>query len=215
VFIKADEANKLTKAQKHIAAQARILFDGLADVGIVALVDEATGYQNVRPRDALQAYLDKILRRELAAWSKKFPDEFYINIYRLKGWKWPGMSTNRYSVCAHYTLDLIYDRLAPGVREELERRSPKDETGRRRGKLHQWLGDDYGHPMLAQHMHAVIMFQRYAIQTGQNWGQFMTMMNQVMPKKGSTLELPFNGPATGLLPPFSPPPSASPPSLVQ
>jgi hypothetical protein len=31
---------------------------------------------------------------ELAAWAKKSPDEFYENIYKLKGWPWPGMQKN-------------------------------------------------------------------------------------------------------------------------
>ena len=72
----------------------------LAKTGIVALVDEATGYQEVRPEDALAAYLEKVIRKELAAWVKRFPDEFYENIYKLKGWVWPGMQKNRYSVVA-------------------------------------------------------------------------------------------------------------------
>jgi hypothetical protein len=36
-------------------------------------------------------YLEQLIRKELAAWAKKFPDEFYENIYKLKGWPWPGM----------------------------------------------------------------------------------------------------------------------------
>jgi len=40
----------------------------------VALVDEATGYQEIRDRLALQAILDRFLRKELAAWAKRFPD---------------------------------------------------------------------------------------------------------------------------------------------
>jgi P63C domain len=195
VFLKARDGGKLAHNQQHIAVRAEALRHGLANIGIVALVDEATGYQEIRPRDALQAYLDMILRRELAAWSKRFPDEFYQNIYTLKGWTWPGMGKNRFSVVAKYTLDLIYDRLAPGVGEELEQRSPKDEKGRRKNKLHQWLNDDYGHPMLAQHLHAIIMFQRLAIKNGLTWAQFLKTVDQVMPKRGNTLELPLNLPA--------------------
>jgi hypothetical protein len=195
VFLKARDAGQLAHNQQHIAVMAEALIRGLANTGIVALVDEATGYQTVRPRDALQTYLDMILRHELAAWSKKFPDEFYENIYKLKGWTWPGMGKNRFSVVASYTMNLVYDRLAPGVRDELLARSPQDK-GRRRNKLHQWLSDDYGHPMLAQHLHALLMFQRLAIGNGQTWGQFLRMVDQVMPKKGDTLELPFNDPAS-------------------
>ena len=209
VFLKAREAGELAHNQQHIAIKAEMLVRALANIGIVALVDEATGYQVVRPRDALQAYLDMILRRGLAAWSKKFPDEFYENIYKLKGWQWPGMGKNRFSVVANYTMNLIYDRLAPGVREELEHRSPKDDKGRRKNKLHQWLSDDYGHPMLAQHLHAILMFQRLAIKTGQSWAQFLKNVDQVMPKKGNTFELPLTDPASGLPPPSSPRPDAA------
>lgn len=191
VFLQAHDADALAHNQKHIADKAQALIRGLAKTGIVALVDEATGYQTVRPRDALQVYLEMVLRQELAAWSKRFPDEFYENIYKLRGWVWPGMGKNRYSVVAHYTRDLVYQRLAPGVLAELEKRSPKDDKGQRRNKLHQWLNDDVGHPMLAQHLHSLLMFQRLAISTGQTWAQFVKMVDRVMPKKGETLELPF------------------------
>lgn len=189
VFLKAQDAGKLTHNQQHVAAKAEMLIRALANTGVVALVDEATGYQAVRPRDALQSYLEMILRKELAAWSKKFPDEFYENIYALKGWKWPGMQKNRFSVVAHYTNNLVYERLAPGIKDELKRRSPKDDKGNRRNKLHQWLNDDFGHPLLAQHVHSLLMFQRLALKTGRTWQQFVKMVDQVMPKKGDTLGL--------------------------
>jgi hypothetical protein len=67
--------------------------------------------------------------KELAAWAKKFPDEFYENIYRLKGWPWPGMGKNRYSVVAYYTRDLVYERLGPGLLKELESKSPRNGDG--------------------------------------------------------------------------------------
>lgn len=190
VWLRAREAGKLQDQQADKAKQAEILMRGLAQTGIIALVDEATGYQEVRPRDALQQYLEMILRKELAAWSKKFPDEFYENIYKLKGWKWPGMGKNRFSVVAHYTRDLIYERLAPGILKELEIRTPKDEKGRRKYRFHQWLTDDMGHPMLAQHMYSVIMLQRLSIANAYGWKRFMHSVDQVMPKKGQTLELP-------------------------
>jgi hypothetical protein len=190
VWLRAREADALQEQQKDKAQKAEMLMRGLAKVGIVALVDEATGYQEIRPRDALQQYLEMVLRKELAAWSKRFPDEFYENIYKLKGWKWPGMGKNRFSVVAHYTRDLIYERLGPGVLKELEARTPKNEKGVRKNKFHQWLTDDVGHPMLAQHMHSILMFQRLAIANGQGWTRFMRTVDQVMPKKGQNLELP-------------------------
>ncbi len=123
---------------------------GLSVVGIIALIDEATGYQEVRDRDALRQIFEGYFRQELAAWVKRFPDQFYREIYKLRGWPWSGMGKNRYSVVAHYTKDLIYERLAPGVLEEMEKRNPKTETGKRQSKHHQWLSEDLGIPKLQE-----------------------------------------------------------------
>lgn len=192
VFLDAKQSKAILPAQEHIAERAQILMRGLAHVGIVALIDEATGYQAVRAQDALQKYLELIVRKELAAWAKKFPDEFYENIYKLKGWPWPGMKKNRYSVVAHYTRDLVYERIAMGLLEELEKKSPQDEAGNRKNKLHQYLTEDIGDPMLAQHLHSLIMFQRLALANGYGWKKFVRMVDKVLPKRGSNLELPFN-----------------------
>ncbi|MCX5827967.1 MAG: P63C domain-containing protein [Deltaproteobacteria bacterium] len=177
---------------------ADILTRSFARVGIIALVDEATGYQEIRPRDALNAYLEMLVRKELAAWAKTFPDEFYENIYKLKGWPWPGMSKNRFSVVGRYTIDLVYERIAPGLLEELEAKSPKDKKGNRRNKLFQWLTEDIGHPMLAQHLHSLIMFQRLAISNGFGWYRFVKMVDKVLPRRGDTIEMPLNEPGLDL-----------------
>jgi P63C domain len=186
VWIKADEHRDLSAAQKSTADSARILLRGLAHVGIVGLVDEATGYQEVRDKMALQAILDSFLRKELAAWAKRFPDEFYEHIFRLRGWEWKGRGKNPPQVVASYTKDIVYARLAPHILEELERRNPS-EGGRRRGAHHQWLTEDVGHPALAQHLHAVITLMRVS----KSWAQFKLMLDVAHPKRGDTLQLPL------------------------
>jgi hypothetical protein len=191
LLLLARDAKSITETQGVYVAAADVVIRAFAKVGIIAVIDEVTGYQAVRPKDALEAFLQKIVAKELAAWAKKFPDEFYMNIYKLKGWVWPGMQKNRFSVVAHYTTDLVYKRIAPGLLEELERKSPRNDNGDRRNKLHQWLTDDIGNPMLAQHMHSLIMFQRLAIASGFGWNRFLKMVDQVMPKRGNTLEIPF------------------------
>lgn len=191
IWLAAREKGALSDQQIITANKAEILMRGFASVGIIALVDEATGYQEIRPREALQVYLDMLLRKDLAAWAKTFPDEFYKNIYELKGWHWQGMSKNRFTVVAHYTRNLVYERIAPGLLKELEAKSPKDKKGRRKNKLFQWLTEDIGHPMLAQHLHSLIMFQRLALSNGFGWNRFLHMVDRVLPKRGNTLELPF------------------------
>jgi P63C domain-containing protein len=142
-----------------------------------------------RPQDALQIFLEKVISRKLAAWVKRFPDEFYENIYKLKGWQWPGMGKNRFSVVGHYTRDLVFDRLGPGVLEELERLTPKNESGYRPNKMHSWLSEDVGVPMLSQHMYSLVMFQRLALKRGYGWNRYVKMVDEVLPKRGSTFEL--------------------------
>lgn len=186
-----DDRMLITETEKRYGVFAEMLIRSFARVGIVALVDEATGFQAERPADALQKYLEMLVSKELAAWVKKFPDEFYENIYKLKGWAWPGMGKNRFSVVSHYTRDLVYERLAPGLLPELEKKSPKDSKGNRPNKLHQWLTLDIGDPMLAQHMHTLVMFQRLAIANGDSWNKFVKTIDQVLPKRGTTLELPL------------------------
>jgi len=161
-----------------------MLVRGLAQTGIVALVDEATGYQQVRQRDALQAFLDRFLRKELAAWVKTFPDEFFSELFRLKRWQWRGTS-RRPGVVGKYINDLIYDRLGPGVLDELQRRNPVLESGRRRTKHFQWLTEDIGHPALAQHMYATIGFMR----ASNDWDEFKASFYRAFPKKGENLAL--------------------------
>lgn len=192
-LLQARDAGLLTtEAERRYVQFADILIRSFARIGIVALVDEATGFQVDRPSDALEKYLEKLISKELAAWVKKFPDEFYENIYKLKGWHWPGMGKNRYSVVGNYTRDLVFERLAPGLLPELEKKTPKDEKGNRPNKLHMWLTKDIGDPMLAQHMHTLVMFQRLAIANGHGWHRFVKTVDQVLPKKGSTLELPLD-----------------------
>lgn len=190
IYLRARDRKLLLPAQARIAEKADLLVRGLAETGIVALVDEATGYQQVRSRDALQAFLDRFLRKELAAWVKTFPDEFFFELFRLKRWQWKGTS-KRPGVVGKYINDLIYDRLGPGVLAELEKKNPV-ENGRRRAKHFQWLTEDIGHPALAQHMYATIGFMR----ASSSWEEFKAMFYRAFPKKGENLALALTGPVT-------------------
>lgn len=186
-YLAARDDDALLQSQEPVAKQCEILTRGLSRVGIIALVDEATGFQEVRDREALQAILDAYLRKELAAWAKTFPDEFYRQIFRLRNWQWKGMKVNRPQVVASYTNDFVYSRLAPGILEELERRMPRNDQGRKLGRNTQLLTADVGHPALAQHLHAVTALMTAA----RNWEEFKRMINAAFPKKGMNLQLNF------------------------
>lgn len=181
------ERGSIPVRYERMIAAAQAIKNAFADVGVIAMVDEATGYQDVRNRLALQEVFDAVLRKELAAWAKRFPDEFYKQIYRLRGWEWRGRHINPPQIVAHYTNDFIYDRIAPGLRKELETRMPKTKNGNKKGRLHQLFTDDIGHPLLAQHVHMVTMFMKAA----GSWEEFKTNLDKVSPRQGDNFELPL------------------------
>jgi hypothetical protein len=129
MYLNARKAGALTDNQKHLADQAEVVISAFAKVGITALIDEATGYQEIRAKDALQRYLEQVLRKELAVWAKTFPDEYYDQIFRLKDWNWS--SKKRPQLVAKYTKDIVYERLGPGILNELEIKNPILPTGYR------------------------------------------------------------------------------------
>jgi P63C domain len=159
---------------------------GFATVGIIALVDEATGFQEFRTRDALARILERFVAKELRPWIKTFPTEFYRQIYRLNGWDY-SEKAGRPGVIGHWTNNIVYKRLAPGVLDELRRLTPRDEKGRLRNKLFQWLTEDIGHPKLREHLAGVIMLMKYS----PDWRIYMERLDREYPQWGSTLMLPF------------------------
>lgn len=159
--LKARDEGLLQKQQAHIAARAEALIRAFARLGVVALVDEVTGYQENRDRDALHKLLAKYLSEERLAWAKKFPDEYWKNLFRLRGLPWPavGYKTPRY--IGHLVNKTVYDRLPPGVAEELKRRNPpSEETGRRKWRHHQFLSEDFGQTDLKNHLLQIIPVMR-------------------------------------------------------
>ncbi|MGZ7317544.1 P63C domain-containing protein, partial [Streptococcus pyogenes] len=108
----------------------------LAKVGVTALVDEATGYQYERERFELQKIFKAYISEELLKWQKMFPDDFYMEIFRLNGWSYDVQSIKRRpGVVGKWTNELIYKRLPDGVLEELKRRTPKTKKGQYKARF--------------------------------------------------------------------------------
>ena len=187
VYLKARDENKLLKSQKKFAVACDLLMRGLAHVGIVALVDEATGYQEIRERKALQIILDKYITDELAKWTKTFPDDFYKHLFRLKQTPYPtGEGGRKPSYVGHWTNDIVYDRLAPGVKTELKKKNPRNKlTGSRKHKHHQHLTRDFGHPVLTEHLSNAT----FLMASCTDWEDFKRRLNLAKPKYGNTLEM--------------------------
>jgi hypothetical protein len=178
VWLKARAAGALRSKQDHIAAKAEILVRGFAHVGIIALVDEATGFQYVRARKALEEILEAFVAKEFRKWAKRFPDDFYREICRLRHWKFDEATMRRTPLIGKLTNDLVYERLAPGVRQRLEKLNPKNEKGRRARKHFQWLTADIGDPALREHLASVVTL----LKSVDEWTVFMKMMNRALPR---------------------------------
>ncbi len=171
-----------------VATQCEILMRSFAKVGIIALIDEATGYQYDRARDALNKILDEFITKELRGWTKTFPDEFYKEMFRLRGWHYIPFSVKRPSVVGRYTNDLVYERIAPGILEELKRKNPTVKPGRRKHKHFQWLTEQVGHPRLREHLTAVIALMK----ASNKWDKFYRLLQRALPKYGEQMEWGFD-----------------------
>ena len=101
--LRARKDGNLHYQQAHIAEQCEILVRGFARVGIVALVDEATGYQDERARDALAKILEEFVAKELRKWVKTFQPEFYKQMFRLRKWAYDPASVKRPAVVGKLT----------------------------------------------------------------------------------------------------------------
>ena len=184
VVLTARQAGTLNSQQERLAQRCEVLVRGFARIGIIALVDEATGYQRIREERALATILERFISEELQKWSRTFPYEFYQEIFRLKGWGSPE-GVKRPSVIGTYTNDVVYARLAPGVLDELKRLNPILDNGRRRNRHHQWFTPDYGHPKLKEHLIGVIALMKAA----PNWDSFKRSLQRVYPKPGETSQM--------------------------
>jgi len=187
VYLDAKEAGALRPNQLHIAQACKILHRGFARIGIIGLVDEATGYEDIRPHRALAKILEKYIAKELQSWTRTFDFEFYKQIFRLKGWPGPE-GVKRPSVIGHYTNDLVYERVAPGLLKELREKNPVLPQGYRRDRHHQWFTPNFGHPKLKEHLSSVMALMR----ASSGWPQFMRNMNRSLPKLNATIEMPLD-----------------------
>jgi hypothetical protein len=151
-YVKALDANMLTTdRQKEIAVKCSIVLGACAKVGLIALIDEATGYQYARAEDALQVKIRAFIAEELRDWEKTFPDELWEQFGRLTNWK--GKLHQRPKWWGHLVIELIYDALDPDVAKYLKENKPKPQHGQ---NYHQWFTEDYGLKHLIPHIYKVI-----------------------------------------------------------
>jgi hypothetical protein len=178
VWLDAERHGKLGARQKKIAEKADVLIRALAHVGIVALVDAATGYEKIRDRDELNRILEAYIAKELLPWTKRFPDEYWKEICRLRGWKFdplnPPEGPRFIGKIVNYT---VYDKLPGDIRKVLREKNPVVNNGRRRHKHFQFLTEDIGNPHLEKQIISVTTLMRIA----PNWKVFEMLFEKAFP----------------------------------
>jgi len=150
IWIDADEERALGARQKQIAAKARILMRALAYKGIEALVDSATGFIASQDQRDIAKFIQAYVAKDLRQWVRTFPRSFFEQLCRLRGIPFPeNMRLPQYF--GHIINDIVWDRLAPGIKDELRRKNPT-VNGKRKHKHHQFLTENIGNPRLLHHL---------------------------------------------------------------
>lgn len=159
-LIEARNQQKLYKSQFFLALQAEIIVRSAAKLGIIALVDEATGYVD-KTRDEYRKLFESFIRDEFRQWEKEFPDKFFDMIYRLYGLKRQQPdSTKHPQFFGHFIRKYVYHPLANSngaILEQLQEKNPVVyDSGGRRYKFFQYLTNQIGMSSFRQHLWQVV-----------------------------------------------------------
>lgn len=175
VWIEA-ERDGVLRQRNHIATakKAAALYKALARVGAIALVDEATGYQKERKRDALAQLLEEFIAKEMRPWVSTYPADFFEELCRLRGVPFQA-NMKKPQYFGHLVNNITYDRMAPNLRETLkEERARTKKSG---AKMHQFLSEGTGYSMLQKRLTGITTL----MQASDNYKDFISLLDKVHP----------------------------------
>ncbi len=190
---RAYDADKLTATQEDLYHQAMAILNAFAKIGVVALIDEATGYQTERSPDALRLLVQQYLEEEKREWQKEFPDEFYKELNRIYGSqstatrKSGAIVLNKPQHFANFTRSYVYEPLENGaVLEELDKLNPKmDKKGTRKNRFHQHMSEGYGVEKLRLQMREVLTL----LKISDSVTEFKRLFKKRFPREGDQIDL--------------------------
>ncbi len=186
-YVKARNAGVLNARQLPVANQAEILLKALSKVGIIGLVDEATGYQEVRERDELQRILAAYVSPVYLPITERIPIEFFKEMFRVWDWPWPtdGVSWKgplgpRYA--GKLIRQIIYENLPPGVLDELDRKNPPNKKWQRRRRMQELLTSEIGRPHVEKLVANMTLLFRLSDTKADFWRQYRRAFNREPPQ---------------------------------
>lgn len=180
---------KMTERQQIVANKCEILLSSFAKIGIIALIDEATGYQNEREHFELQKILSAYISEEILKWQLTFTDDFYREVYRLWGLPFiPKYIKNKPSFIGKLTTKYIYDLLPDGVVDKIKEKTGKTDKGNWKYKWHQSLTPEIGR----EHLKKQIIEVTTLMSISKSKSEFNELFERKYNAKPIQLELEFN-----------------------
>ncbi|MGX9963688.1 P63C domain-containing protein [Roseomonas sp. F4] len=149
---------KLGEQQAFLAQQAETIIRAAAKVGIIALIDEATGFIEDKRREEYRELWQAFVLEEAAQWKEaEFPEELFNLIYKLYNLKrFDPKSTKHPKFFPKVLRKYVYEPLANSsgaILQELDLRNPVVyANGGRRYKLWQFLSEEVGLAELRKHI---------------------------------------------------------------
>jgi len=153
-YLEADSKGLLKKSQDGLVRQASIIMRACAKVGIIALIDEATGFQKYRADQALRIKLQAFIAEDLQEWARQFPSEFWFELARLENITYSPRS--RPLRWGKYIMTFVYDAIDKDVGKALREKNPNPQMG---SNHHQWL-QQYGKDRLHDQITKVITIMK-------------------------------------------------------
>lgn len=184
----ARKQGKLAPSQHFISLQAEAIVRSSAKLGIVALIDEATGYIKDKSKDEYRELFKEFIRKECREWEREFPDQFFDIIYKIYNLR--RHNPNKHPrFFGNFIRKYVYAPLANSNGAILEMLDSKNPVvymnGRRRYKMFQYLTDVLGMPALKAHLWQLIGIGN-ASRTKEG---FDRMFKAAFPEAGYQMEL--------------------------
>lgn len=178
MYMEARKHRDLLPTQKHLAEQAEVIVFAFAKTGVIGLIDNVTGYEEFRPRFALNRVFEKYIEEEARKWVKRFPDKFYELIFKLNRWPYNEETIKkRPGIVGKWTKEIVYSRFPKGILAKLEDKNPVNEKGNRPHKHHQLL-TDIGNDELQEYISNAM----FLMGASPNWRRFMAMLARSLGK---------------------------------
>ncbi len=180
-YLRARGDKVLTGRQLPIAKRAEIIIRSCAKVGVIALIDEATGFQKVREENALRVKLQAFIADEMQEWVRMFPEQFWVQLARLENVHYS--PRNRPIRWGKYVMAFVYDAVDGDVGRKLREKNPNPHF---KNNLHQWL-KEYGREQVSAQLNQTLGVMK----TCQDMNEFRKKFDYVF--KNAPLQSDFLG----------------------